>query len=89
MSNEMTEAQKEEKIKEHFEKARKGVLKYIEEKGGSLSMSEMHDYSLQKYLIQHQRFSIMMESFVNEGLVSFDDATQDVLITDKSKEFIK
>ena len=77
------------KIKEFFERARKGVLKHLDEKGGLLSLGELHDYSLNKFLIQHQRFSIMMETFVNEGLVTFDEGTSEVLITDQGKEFIK
>ena len=88
MNNE-TQEQKETKLKEFFERARKGVLKHLNDRGGLLPMADLHDHSLNTYLIQHQRFSIMMESFVNEGLVTFDDATQDVLITDKGKEFIK
>jgi hypothetical protein len=79
----------DDKVKEFYERARKGVLKHLDEKGGLLSMSELHDYSLNKFLIQHQRFSIMMESYVNEGLVTFDEANSEVLITDKGKEFIK
>ena len=60
----------EAKIKEFFERARKGVLKHLDTKGGSLSLGDLHDYCLKTYLIQHQRFSLMMESFVNEGLVT-------------------
>ncbi len=77
----------EAKFKEFFEKARKGVLKHLESKGGMLGMSALHDYSLNTYMIQHQRFSIMMESFVNEGLVIFDDASSEVIITDAGKAF--
>lgn len=78
-----------EKQKQFFERARKGVLTYLQEKGGKLNMSELHEYSLKKYLIQHQRFSLMMESFVNENLVVFDWGTQDVTLTDAGLEFIK
>ena len=85
----MQQDDKEAKFKEFFERARKGVLKYLDQKGGFLNMGELHEYSLKTYLIQHQRFSMMMESFLNEELVSFDPSTQDVLLTDKGKEFIK
>lgn len=83
-SPEMTEQQKQ-----FFERARKGVLQFLQEKGGKLNMGELHDYSLKKYLIQHQRFSMMMESFVNENLVSFDWGTQDVTLTDEGVKFIQ
>ena len=73
---------------EFWEKARRGVLTYLAEQGGKLSMAQMHDYSMNKFFIQHQRFSEMMESFVNEGLVEFDWATQEATITELGKEFI-
>lgn len=71
-----------------FERARKGVLKYLDEKGGMLSMEELHDYSLKKFFIQHQAFSRMMETFVDNNLVDFDMEKYQVTITEKGKEFI-
>ena len=78
----------DEKQRAFFERARKGVLKHLHDQGGKLPMKEMHDYSMNKYLIQHQGFSRMMETFVNEGLVEFDDASYDVTITELGKKFI-
>ncbi len=76
------------KLKEFFERARKGVLSHLNEKGGVLPMGNLHEYSLKTFFIQHQRFSIMMESFVNEELATYDNSTDEVVITDKGKEFI-
>lgn len=78
-----------EKQKQFFERARKGVLQYLNDQGGKLNMSELHEYSLKKYLIQHQRFSQMMESFVSEQMVEFDWGTQDVTLTDAGRIFIQ
>ena len=89
MSEQMSDQEKEAKLKEFFEKARKGVLQYLNEKGGSLSLGELHEYSLNKFLIQHQRFSQLMESLVDENLIEFDQMTQVSTITGKGKEFIK
>jgi len=89
MNNELSNQEKEAKFKEHFERARKGVLKYLDEKGGSLPMGEMHDYSLKKYFIQHQRFSELMESLVNEKLIDFDGSEQVSTITEVGKGYIK
>lgn len=83
MSNPVNNQDQEEKFKAFFEKARRGVLAHLQKQGGVLSMADLHDYSLKTYLIQHQRFSIMMESFVNDKLVTFDDATATVFITDQ------
>ena len=79
----------EEKLKEFFERARKGVLKHLDQQGGLLSLGDLHDYSMKTYFIQHQRFSIMMEGFVSEGLVTFDESAGDVIISDAGKEFVK
>ena len=89
MNEQINEQEKEAKLKEFFERARKGVLKYLDEKGGTLPMGEMHDYSLNKYFIQHQRFSQMMETFVGEKLIEYDSTTQISTITEQGKEFVK
>ena len=80
----------EEKIKKQqafFERARKGILAYVAEKGGKLTLGELHEFSMNKYLIQHQSFSRMMETFVGEDLVFYDGETQETIITDKGKAF--
>ena len=78
----------QEKQRAHFERARKSVLQFLKDKGGKLSMAEMHDYSLMKFLIQHQAFSRMMETFVSEGLVEFDNDTYAVTLTEEGYKFI-
>lgn len=87
--SEPTEEEKAAKLREFFEKARKGVLRHIAEKGGKLSMGEMHEYSMKKYFIQHQRFSQMMETFVDENLIDYDPGTGIATLTAKGNEFIK
>lgn len=82
------EQEKEAKLKEFFERARKGVLKYLDDKGGVLSLSDLHDYSLKTYFIQHQRFSMMIETFVEEELATYDHQSENIFITDKGKEFV-
>lgn len=77
-----------EKQKAFFDRARKGVLKFVQDSGGQVEMNKMHDYSLNKFLIQHQAFSKMMETLVDEGLVDFDPVTFVVTITDTGKNFI-
>ena len=89
MNEPMNEQDKEARLKEFFEKARKGILQYLAQKGGALSLGEMHEYSLKTYFIQHQRFSQMMETFVNENLIQYDNLEQISTLTEKGKEFIK
>ena len=84
----MAVALDEQKQKEFYERARKGVLKFLSDQGGKLPMSQMHDYSLNKYLIQHQSFSRMMESFVDDELIEFNFDTHEAAITDAGRKFI-
>ena len=76
------------KQQDFWQRARKGVLTHLVEKGGAMPMADLHDFSMNKYLIQHQRFSEMMESFVNEKLVEFDWAKEEAAITETGKTFI-
>ena len=78
----------EEKQRLFFERARKGVLKFLQDKGGKLSMAELHDYSASKFFVQHQGFSRMMETFVEAGLVDHDWATHQTTLTEAGKNFI-
>jgi hypothetical protein len=77
-----------EKQKQFFERARRSVLQHLSDQGGKLNMSDLHEYSMKKFLIQHQRFSIMMEGLVGEGLVDFDWGTQDVTLTEAGQKFL-
>jgi len=85
----MSEQEKEAKYKEFFEKARKGVLKHLSAGGGSLPLDELHDYSLKTYLIQHQKFSQLMETSIEMNLIEHDAATGTFTITEQGKAFIK
>jgi DNA-binding IclR family transcriptional regulator len=78
----------EEKQKAYFERARKGMLAWLSERGGSATLAEMHSHSEQKFLIAHQGFSRMMESLVDEGLVAYDHGTGTATLTDAGKTFI-
>ena len=42
----MEDQDKEVKLKEFLERARKGVLKHLNDKGGLLSLGDLHEYSL-------------------------------------------
>ena len=88
MGDNIDEAEKEAKFKVLLERARKGVLKHVIDKGGSLSLEAMHDYSLNTYFIQHQRFSQLMESLVGDKLVDYDSGTQVSTVTEVGRAFV-
>lgn len=82
------EKAKLEKVAAHQEKARKGLLKWLVEQGGTTNMADMHDYSERRYFIAHQGFSRLMEGFVADGLVDYDARSGGITITEKAREFV-
>lgn len=85
----MTEPVSEERQKAFFEKARKGVLTWLGTRAGaSATLHEMHEHSSERFLVAHQGFSKMMESFVAEKLVDYDRETTTATLTDAGRAFI-
>jgi hypothetical protein len=79
----------EERQKAYFEKARKGVLTWLAKReGATATLGDMHEHSSERFLIAHQGFSKMMESFVDEGLVAYDKETGTATLTDAGRRFI-
>ena len=78
----------EKRQKELAEKARRGVLKFVQDKGGTADLGEMHDFSMNRYLIQHQAFSQLMETLVDAKLVDFDFAKNAATLTDTGRSYI-
>jgi hypothetical protein len=85
----MTEPVSEERQKAFFEKARKGVLTWLaKQDGAAATLGDMHTHSSERYLVAHQGFSKMMESFVDEKLVDYDGQTMTATLTDAGRAFI-
>jgi hypothetical protein len=85
----MPEPVSEERQKAYFEKARKGMLAWLAQRdGAAASLGDMHEHSSSRFLIAHQGFSQMMESFVAEQLVDYDRQTMTATLTDAGRRFI-
>lgn len=85
----MADPVSEERQKAYFERARKGVLAWLAEReGAATTLAEMHEYSSTKFLVAHQGFSKMMESFVDEGLVDYDEETGTATLTETGRAFV-
>ena len=56
--------------------------------GAAATLAEMHDHSAERFLVAHQGFSKMMESFVGEDLVDYDQGTMTATLTDAGRRFI-
>jgi hypothetical protein len=83
----MTDRVPEDKQRAHFERTKKGVLRWLAEQGGSATLADMHEYSSSKFLVAHQGFSKLMESCVEEALVDYDRASNTASLTDAGRAF--
>jgi len=79
---------KQEKVARHFEKARKGVLRFVEKSGGRASLADMHSHSEMRYFIGHQKFSRLMEGLTGEGLLLFHASEGEGELTDAGRDYI-
>lgn len=66
--------------------ARRGLLKFIDKKGGSAPIGLLHGHSKLMYRAAHQAFSELMEGLVGDGLVTYSDET--FQLTDAGRAFI-
>lgn len=57
----------------HWQRTRKGMLKWLVEQGGEATMADMHAKSETKYFVAHRSFSRLMEEFTGEELVTYID----------------
>ena len=85
MGDDKSSQSKEDKRKAHFAKAKKAVLEFARNNGGSCPMSDLHSFSESQYFIAHQQFSRLLEECVGEGLVEVEDNT--VTLTDGGHDF--
>ena len=76
-----------DKIEKHLQRARKGVLSLVADKG-TCSLAEMHDYSERRYFIGHKKFSDMLEGLIDDELLLYSWEESSAAITDKGRSFI-
>jgi|GEM_PF-2575919 len=78
---ELTEEEKKAAAeKKHLAKTRKGLLKKIKDNGGEMSLRDLHAHSEKRYFVGHQRFSVLMESMVEEEHVEYSFETGIVVL---------
>ena len=68
-------------------KAKLGVLDHVLKTNadGRMSMADMHDHSERRYFIAHRSFSDLMETWIGEGLVTYDPESGAVTVTDAGR----
>ncbi len=87
MSSETTPQSSDEKRKAHFARAKKAVLKFAADQGGTCGMGDMHALSESQYFIAHQQFSILLEECVADELVEVDSSNI-ITLTEKGHAFV-
>ena len=76
------------KQQEFLERAKKGILEHLNNNGKRLDLVDLHDFSFKKFFIQHQGFSRLIESLVDQKLVDYDYATNSVVINQSGIQYI-
>ena len=89
-----TRAKDDPEVRAKFEKivakAKLGVLDHVlkTSSDGRMSMADMHDHSERRYFIAHRSFSDLMETWIGEGLVSYDPESGTVTVTEAGRAFV-
>ena len=71
----------------HRHKTQRGVLKKLDELGGTAEMADMHDFSERRYFVAHRAFSSMMEFYLEDSLIRFDADTGVMEITETGRAY--
>ncbi len=69
----------------HWERTRKGLLRFIHERGGSATLHELHEHSESTYFVAHVSFSRMMEELTGGGQLSYDHDTATATLTEAGR----
>lgn len=78
----------DDKVARHFERARRGVLTFVQDEGGVSTLHAMHSHSERRYFIAHKKFSELMEGLVDEGLVTYDPAEGEATLTAAGADYL-
>ena len=73
-------------IQAHWERTRKGLLKFVGEQPGPCDLTTLHSHSEREYFVGHRKFSEMMEELVGEGLLAVDHTSETASLTDKGRQ---
>ena len=71
------------------ETVRRGLLKFVTRKGGTIAMRELHTHSLVMFQVGHQGFSQVMEGLVADGYVGYDATAATFHLTDTGRRWLE
>ena len=75
----------QEKQRLFIERARKGLVKFISDKGTPVDLDMIHDFTFQKFFIQHQALSRLIEGLIEDQLLAHNVETGEFILTDQGK----
>jgi hypothetical protein len=78
-------ASPEDRQKAHWERTRRGILRFVADQGGRSALRELHDYSERTFFVAHVGFSRLMEELTGAGLLDYDHDTAIATITEAGR----
>lgn len=75
----------EERQARHWARTRAGLLRFVDEQGGSATLRQLHEYSERTFFVAHVQFSKMMEELTDEALLDYDQDTATASLTDAGR----
>jgi hypothetical protein len=75
----------EDRQRQHWERTRRGLLLFVHEQGGRVSLRDLHEHSDKTYHVAHVGFSRMMEELTDQGLLAYDHDTALAAITEAGR----
>ena len=85
LPNQASTQDAQEKQRLFIERARKGVVKFVSEKNAPVDLDMLHDFTFQKFFIQHQALSRLIEGLIEDGLLAHNEEAGEFYLTDQGK----
>ena len=85
LPNQALTPEAQEKQRLFIERARKGVLKLILDKGTPVDLGTIGDFTLQKFFIQHQALSRLIEGLIEDQLLAHNEDAGEFSLTEQGK----
>lgn len=85
LASERAATSPEDRQKQHWDRTRKGILRFVHEHGGKAGLRELHEYSERTFFVAHVGFSRLMEELTDEDLLDYDHDTAVAALTDAGR----
>ena len=77
----------EAKVAKHLKRTKRGLLKFVDKEGGTISLAKLHDHSEKRFFVGHRKFSDLMETMIEEDYLLFSWEKQEATLTERGREW--